>query len=78
MPETASHVASGKVRELSSRSWSAAAFAGQSPASPPPDAAGGKMLRRRRLAVPLCTVLRAAGLPPLPATPQEREESGNG
>jgi hypothetical protein len=42
------------------------------------DAAGGRMLRPRRLYVcgirPGISVLRAAGLPPLPATPQSREE----
>jgi hypothetical protein len=38
------------------------------------DAAGGRMPRPRRLSVPVCTVLRAAGLPPLPAAPQSREE----
>jgi hypothetical protein len=38
------------------------------------DGAGGRMLRPRRLSVPRCTVLRGAGLPPLPAPPQSREE----
>jgi hypothetical protein len=38
------------------------------------DAAGGRMPRPRRLSVRPCTVLRAAGLPPLPATPQSHEE----
>src|SRR5438128_6340773 len=56
-----------------SRPWPASAFAGRSPASPRPGAAGGRMLRPRRLSVLLCTVLRASGLPPLPATPQEPE-----
>ena len=38
------------------------------------DAAGGRMPRPRRLSVLHCTVLRDEGLPPLPATPQSREE----
>ena len=33
------------------------------------------MLRERRLSVLLCTVLRAARLPPFPAVPQERQEN---
>jgi hypothetical protein len=50
--------------------WPPPAFAGHSPASPAADAAGGWLLRRRRLAV-----LRAVGLPPLPATSQEPQEA---
>src|SRR5439155_27247548 len=57
--------------------WSRPAPARRSRAALGADAAGGRMLRARRLAVLVCTVLRAARLPPLPAAPQEPVKIGS-